>query len=333
MKIGIMSFAHHHAESYINCLQKVDGVDWIGVADVDQSRAKAFAAQTNSHFYASYEDLLAEKPAGVIITSENSNHRELVEMAASRKVNILCEKPLATTREDAIDMVQTCKKAGVVLMTAFPMRFSPAALAIKQQLDNGDFGQIYCFNGSNQGELPSKYRKWFIDRKLAGGGAVMDHTVHLVDLFRWYLNSEVVEIFAGINHIFHGSEVAPDMETGGQVFITFDNGVFATIDCSWSRPENWPTWGGLSFELVCERGAALIDGFSQNVTTFGKDPVHPTWSFWGSDMNQAMITEFVNSIHENRAPLITGVDGLRAVEVALAAYESVRIGQPVKVNY
>ncbi|MHC1784868.1 MAG: Gfo/Idh/MocA family protein [Anaerolineaceae bacterium] len=333
MKIGIMSFAHHHAESYINSLQKVDGVDWIGVADIDQPRAKAFAAQTNSHYYSSYEGLLAAKPEGVIITAENSNHRALVEMAASQKVNILCEKPLATTREDARNMVQTCKKAGVLLMTAFPMRFSPPALAIKQQLDRGDFGRIYCFNGSNQGELPSKYRNWFIDRKLAGGGAIMDHTVHLVDLFRWYLNSEVVEVYAGTNHIFHASEVEPDVETGGQVFLTFANGVFATIDCSWSRPGNWPTWGGLSFELVCERGAVLMDGFSQNVTTYGRDPAHPTWGFWGSDMNREMITEFVQSIRENRLPSVTGVDGLRAVEVALAAYDSVRIGQPVRIEY
>lgn len=331
MKIGIMSFAHHHAESYINGLRNVDGVDWIGVADSDQARGKTFASQFNAHYFKSYDDLLASKPDGVIITAENIDHRKLVELAASQKINILCEKPLATTREDAFEMVKSCEKDGVKLMTAFPMRFSPPAIAIKQQMDRGEFGKVYCFNSSNQGELPSKYRAWFIDKDLAGGGAIIDHTVHLVDLFRWYLSSEVVEVFANANRIFHAGEVGENLETGGQVFITFANNVFATIDCSWSRPENWPTWGGLSFELVCERGAVLMDGFSQNITLFGKNPPHPTWSYWGSDMNREMITEFVQSIQEDRPPSVTGVDGLRAVEVALAAYDSIRTGQPVRV--
>jgi predicted dehydrogenase len=331
MKIGIMSFAHHHAESYFASLLNMEDVECIGVADSDQARGKTFASQSNAHYFNSSDDLLASKPDGVIITAENIYHRKLVELAASQKINILCEKPLATTREDAVAMVKTCDKAGIRLMTAFPMRFSPPAIAIKQQMDHGEFGKIYCFNSSNQGELPSKYRAWFIDKHLAGGGAIIDHTVHLVDLFRWYLSSEVVEVFACANRIFHAGEVGENLETGGQVCITFANNVFATIDCSWSRPENWPAWGGLSFELVCERGAVLMDGFSQNITVFSKNPAHPTWGFWGSDMNREMIAEFVQSIREDRPPSVTGVDGLRAVEVALAAYDSVRTGQPVRI--
>lgn len=332
MKIGIMSFAHHHAEGYINALRKIEGVDWVGVADADQTRARDFADRTKSHYFSSYEDLLAARPDGVIVTAENNNHRALVDMAALSKINVLCEKPIATTLEDSWAMVKACKHAGVAFMTAFPMRFSPPAVIVKQQIDRGEFGKVYCFNGSNQGELPRKYREWFIDKQLAGGGAVVDHTVHLVDLFRWYLNSEVVEVYARTNRIFHADDVPQEIETGGMVFLTFANGVFATIDCSWSRPDNWPTWGGLSFELVCERGAVLVDGFSQNVTTYSSQAGHPTWGFWGTDSNQEMITEFVNAIRENRAPAVTGLDGLRAVEVALAAYESDRLGQPVKLN-
>jgi predicted dehydrogenase len=209
------------------------------------------------------------------------------------------------------------------------MRFSPPLLEVQKRLHGGDFGQVYCFNATNQGELPSKHRAWFVDKTLAGGGALMDHTVHLVDIMRWFLHSEVSEVYAQSNHIFHASEV--EVETGGLELITFKNGVFASIDCSWCRPPYWPTWGGLTFEMVAERGAVLVDGFRQNLTIYSHANRRPQWAFWGTDINQAMIGEFAAAIREQRRPAVTGVDGLRAVQATLAAYESARRGQPVRL--
>lgn len=332
MKIGIMSSAHHHSEGYIQCLRNLPGVEVIGIADEDPTRGQQFAGNFQTHLFASYEDLLDHKPDAVIVTSENNRHRALVEMAASSHIHVLCEKPIATTLEDAKAMLDVCDKAGVVLMTAFPMRFSPPVVEVKKGIEAGDFGKIFCFNSTNQGELPKKYRTWFVDKILAGGGAVMDHTVHLADLLRWYLNSEVVEVYATTNHVFYQDEVEKDVETGGLISITFANGIFATIDCSWCRPYNWPTWGGLTFEMVTERGAVLVDAFKQNLTVYRNQPAQPAWYFWGSDPNQGMVAEFVTAIKQNRAPLVTGWDGYRAVEIALAAYESDKTGQPVKLK-
>ena len=131
MKIGIMSFAHHHAESYIGNLRAIPGVELLGIADDDAERGQQFAAQFDVHLFPTYEALLAEKPDGVLVCSENNNHRALVEMAAQAGAHILCEKPLATTREDAQAMIDACREAGVILMTAFPMRFSALDAAAK----------------------------------------------------------------------------------------------------------------------------------------------------------------------------------------------------------
>ena len=330
MKIGILSFAHHHAEAYIANLRAIPDVDLIGVADIDAGRGERFAQAYETAFYPDYGDLLEAGPDGVIVCSENSRHRPLVEMAAARGVHVLCEKPLATTLLDARAMVDACEKAGVLLMTAFPMRFSTPILEVKNRLDSGDLGRVYCFNASNNGELPTKHRAWFVDRELAGGGALMDHTVHLVDLMRWYLGSEVQEVYAQTNKVFYAGEV--EVETGGLEMITFQNGVFATIDTSWSRPPYWPTWGGLAFEMVTERGAVVVDAFKQNLTVYSQAEKRPVWSYWGSDANVAMIEDFVSSIREGRPPRATGVDGLRAVEVTLAAYESAGRGQPVSLD-
>jgi predicted dehydrogenase len=251
-------------------------------------------------------------------------------MAAAAGVHVLCEKPLATSVEDAAAMVETCEKAGVTLMTAFPMRFSAPLIEIKARLQAGELGRIYCYNATNQGELPTKHRQWFVDKELAGGGALMDHTVHLVDIMRWYMDSEVVEVYAQSNRIFHANEV--EVETGALEMITFDNGVFASIDASWSRPPYWPTWGGLGFEMITERGAVIVDAFKQNLTVYSHALQRPTWIYWGSDANQAMVEEFITAIREKRQPAVTGVDGLRAVEVTLAAYESAQSGQAVRLE-
>jgi len=331
MKIGILSFAHHHGEAYISNLRRMDGVELLGVADDDISRGQKIADQNEARFFPSYEALLEAKPDGVIICTENNRHLPLVEMAASRGVNILCEKPIATTLKDAQAIVDTCDKAGVLLMTAFPMRFSAPLMEIKTHVDNGDFGKVYCFNATNQGELPTKYRAWFVDPELAGGGAIMDHTVHLVDMMRWFISSEVETMYARSNRIFHADEV--QVETGALEMLTFENGLFATIDASWSRPQYWPTWGGLTFEMVTTCGTVMVDAFRQNLNVYRHDWQRSNWAYWGSDMNHAMVSEFAAAIRENRQPLVTGMDGLRAVEATLAAYESDRTGQVVQVKH
>jgi predicted dehydrogenase len=330
IKIGILSFAHHHGEAYISNLRRMTDAELLGVADDDSARGQKIANQNEASWFPSYEALLDAKPDGVIICTENNRHRSLVEVIAARGIHVLCEKPIATNLEDARAIVEACDKAGVLLMTAFPMRFSAPLLEIKARLDNGDFGEIYCFNGTNQGELPTKHRAWFVDPELAGGGAIMDHTVHLVDIMRWFTGSEVDTMYARSNRIFHADEV--DVETGALEMLTFENGVFATIDASWSRPQYWPTWGGLTIEIITQRGAVVVDAFRQNLSVYRHDWQRSNWAYWGSDMNHAMVSDFIAAIRERRPPGVTGVDGLRAVAAALAAYESVRTGQTVPVK-
>jgi predicted dehydrogenase len=329
MRIGILSFAHLHAEAYIQNLRAIPGVEMIGIADEDRARGEHFAHYFDAPLYESYEALLADRPDAVVICSENARHRPLVELAASAGVHVLCEKPLATNPDDARAMVAACKKAGVKLMTAFPMRFSTPLLEIKKMLDAGGLGTVYACNTANQGECPKHLRAWFVDKELAGGGALTDHIVHLADVLRWYLHSEVTEVYATANHILYAEET--DVETGGIVMLTFANGTFATIDCSWSKPPYYPTWGGLKMDLIGEKGVATVDAFKQVMTIYNHDRQRPAYAYWGSDANQAMIEDFVAAVRDDRAPRVTGEDGLKAVEIVAAAYQSVAAGQPVKV--
>lgn len=326
MKIGILSFAHVHAEAYIHNLLAIPSLEMIGLADEDEARGRQYAHEFDVHLYPNYEALLVDAD-GVIICSENSRHRSLTELAAQAGVHVLCEKPLATTLADAQAMIDHCRSAGVILMMAFPMRFSVPVKQVKERLNLGDLGQVYCLNTTNQGRMPINERRWFVDKELAGGGAMMDHIVHLADIMRWCLGQEVREVYAQANKILHAEKV--DVETGGLIMLTFADGTFASIDASWSKPLNYPTWGGLTMEIISQRGLTVVDAFSQNINRFVQDPPENTWVYWGSDSNQAMVEEFVSAIEQNRQPEVTGEDGYKALEIVLAAYQSAESGQPV----
>jgi predicted dehydrogenase len=160
----------------------------------------------------------------------------------------------------------------------------------------------------------------------AGGGAVMDHTVHLADIMRWWLGAEAVEVYAEINHVIHPEA---QVETGGILTLTFDTGVIATIDCSWSRPDNYPTWGGLSIEALGTEGVFAVDAFAERLDVW--TGASAKWVDWGYDPNRSMIEHFVGAVRGDHALIVTGIDGLRATEVALAAYRAVESGQPAEV--
>ncbi len=330
MRIGIMSFAHLHAEGYIQNLRQSPGVEMIGFSDTDAERGQHFAQVFDARWFPTHEALLTEKPDGVIVCSENAHHRELVEMAAKAGVHILCEKPIEVTLADAEAMRDICAANQVNFMTAFPSRFGPAAGATKALLARGDLGRILELTGINHSEIPREHRAWFAQKALAGGGAVMDHTVHLVDLMRWFFECEVAEVYAEVDNLFYPGEV--DVDTAGIVILTMANGVIASVDCSWSRPTYYPRWGNFRFEMVGENGFTIVDALKQYHTVYSQSaPRNPMWVGWGSDSDQGMVNEFVASIREMREPSVTWNDGYQALRVALACYESAAKGQPVRL--
>lgn len=330
LRMGLLSVAHLHADGYVGALRDLPGVEFVGFADEDQTRGEAFARQHQTHFYPTYQALLADNIDGVVICSENSRHLPLIELAAAARVGILCEKPLATTLSDAERAVQVCDQAGVVLKTAFPMRFNAPAMEIHNLIMHGGLGTVYAINGTNQGECPHHHRAWFVDPVLAGGGAIADHTVHLADMFRWMLNTEPVEVYAEANHILY-ADVAPDVETGGIVSLKLADGTIATIDCSWSKPPYYPTWGGLAMDVIGSGGLATMNAFQQNLTVYRHSAGRAAFSGWGSNADRAMLEDFTAALRGEKSRGASGVDGLRAVAVVMAAYDSIRTGKPVRL--
>lgn len=331
MRIGILSFAHLHAEGYQANLKKIPGVELAGFSHPNPEEGRHFAAQYGLRWFPRHEDLLAQGLDGVVICSENAKHRELVEMAAQAGCQILCEKPIETNPSDAQAMRDVCQQNGVHFMTAFPMRFAASTQSVRSAIQGGQLGRIYGVNGINHSEIPRAHRAWFADKALAGGGAVMDHVVHLADLLRWYFGAEVAEVYAEVDNLFYPNEVSVD--TAGLLLLRLANGVQASIDCSWSRPTTYPRWGHLKMEVVGERGTVVMDSFAQYLTLYRRSaPRNPSWVGFGPDPNQAMMEEFIASLRQKREPSVTWNDGYQALRVALAAYQSASTHLPVALD-
>lgn len=315
MKIGMVSFAHSHAYSYANALESLSGVEICGIYDEDVERGKKAAERYNTIYYNDQAEFLAQPINAVIICSENSKHKEMVINAAKAKKHILCEKPVATNIEDAQEMILACESHEVTLQIAYPVRFSSPIQELKEMIDNDELGDIIAFRTTNRGQNPGG---WFIDQDESGGGAVLDHTVHMVDIMRWYLNEEVVEVDAIVDSYFH--EI--DIDDAGILTLEFENGVIATHDASWSRFDEFPTWGDVTIEVIGTKQTVKVDARQEHLRIYGTGSKSLKHAFFGNDMNLGLVADFVNCLEEGRDPSITGYDGLKSLEVALAAYES-----------
>lgn len=327
LRIGMISFAHMgHANSYAAGLQAIECVEITGVYDDDPQRGQKAAERFNTTFYPDYKQLLGQVD-GVVISSENSKHYRLAIEAAEANKHILVEKPITTDGAEARELIDLCAKKGLVLQTAFPVRLNESVKKVKRQIDSGDIGDIVAIAATNHGKMPGG---WFVNYALSGGGAVLDHTVHVVDLMRWYLQSEVKEVYSEADTLLHEIPV----DDCGLLSMVFDNGVIATLDTSWSRPESFSTWGNVTMRIIGTKGAIHLDAFAQAGSLWenGSAASHK-YVNWGDKSNTALVEEFVASIRECRQSGITGMDGLRAAEVAWSAYESVKQGKTVQVKH
>jgi UDP-N-acetylglucosamine 3-dehydrogenase len=329
VRVGIVSFSHVHSPAYAGVLGDLNTADFVGITDEDAGRGAEAAEQFGVRFFHSAHSLFEEVDA-VVVCSENKYHARDVIPALQGRVHVLCEKPIATTVEDARAMIQASENSGSQLRTAFPVRYLPPVARAREIVRGGSMGRVLAVNGTNHGQIPGG---WFLDPELAGGGAVMDHTVHLADLLRWMLDVEVKSVYAEVDSFFGagGTDDAAiltlELEGG-----SFADGAFATIDPSWSRGEGYPTWGDVTLRISGTSGVLDVDPFAQPLKTFDHETGSPSWSYVGEDMNALMLADFLRGVAEDDPSGASGLDGLRTFEVVLAAYRSGEDHEPKRVE-
>ena len=327
ISLGILSTAHGHANSYAAVSENVEDAEVVAVADDDETRGREFADRHGIDFRP-IEKVL-DRVDAVIVCSENARHIEWVKRAAAAGVDVLCEKPLATSGSDAEAIVDACTEAGVRLGVAMPVRFAEPARHAKAAIEAGNVGTVQAFVGTNL--LKLKAEGWMVDPALSGGGAIMDHSVHIIDLVRWMSCQEVVEVYAEAGPAFSDTPV----EDVDVLSMTLEDGTPATHDGSWRQPTEWDFWGDVTLRIIGTDGVIEIDCFDQTLkhTHDGGDDPGIDSLYWGSNMDEGLIRDFVAAIRDDREPAIPGREGAREVRVVDAAYESIDTGQPVRIEY
>lgn len=329
VKVGIVSFAHVHAPEYAAVLAALDAADFVGIADVDVDRGRRAADEWGVRSFDEPRALF-EAVEAVVVCSENRRHAEDAIAALGSGVHVLCEKPISTTIEDARAMIRASQETGRQLRVAFSVRYLPAVRRAREIVLSGALGRVLAVSGTNHGQMPGG---WFLDPDAAGGGAVMDHTVHVADALRWILGAEASSVYAEVGSFF-GAEGIDD---GAILTLEFEggaiaDGAFATIDPSWSRGEGYPTWGDVTLRITGTSGVLDVDPFARHLTTFDHASESASWTPLGEDMNVLMLEDFLRGVAEDRPAGASAVDGLRALEIVLAAYRSGEDHQPRRVE-
>ncbi|MCA9834018.1 MAG: Gfo/Idh/MocA family oxidoreductase [Thermomicrobiales bacterium] len=320
VKVAMLSFAHQHAIGYAMVLNALPDVEITVIADEDADRGQHWAQTFNTQWVASIDEALAMDVDCVVVCSENVHHKTMTIAAAKAGKHVLCEKPLATTVDDATSMIAACEEAGVQLMTAFPVRFNASILALKDAVHSEHFGETLTIAARNPGTNPGQ---WFVDPALSGGGAVIDHTVHVVDVLRFIYGAEVTEVYAQSGNKLAGG-VSDDT---GLLMFKLSNGVPVSLDTSWTRPSNWPIWGGVTLDVIGEFGVLFANAYNNNYDLAETTTPSYTWQPVEHTGDPEMVSAFIDAVRNGTDVPVTGTDGLRALEVALAAMKSAESNQ------
>ena len=328
VRVGIVSFAHVHAPPYAAALAGLEAADFVGIAD-DAARGREAADRLGVRFFEE-AGALFEAVDAVVVCSENRSHGEDAISALENGVHVLCEKPLATGLEDALAMIRASKATGRQLGTAFPVRYLPAIVRAREIVRSGGVGRVLAVNATNHGQIPGG---WFLDPEASGGGAVMDHTVHVADLLRWMLDVEAGSVYAEVGSFFGAGGVDDGaILTLGLEGGALADGTFATVDPSWSRGDGFPTWGDVTLRITGTAGVLDVDPFARHLTSFDHETGTASWAYTGEDMNALMLKDFLRGVAEDDPAGASGIDGLRALEIVLAAYGSGRSHEPQRVQ-
>lgn len=348
--LGCGKVAHLHAKA----VQNLSNAKLAGVWSRSEHSAKTFAAQYNVPFYTDVETLIqTEKVDLVIVCTPHPFHPEPAEKAAIAGAHVLVEKPLASTLEDADRIIAACKKAGVKLGVISQRRWYEPVMRVKEAIVAGKIGKPVLGTINMLGWRDKNYYdadEWRGTWIMEGGGVLVNQAPHQLDILLWFMGEidEVYGLWRNLNHPYI------EVEDTAVAIIKFKNGGIGNIIVSNSQKPG--IYGkvhvhgenGASVGVQTDGGAMFIAGMSGIL----EPPVNDIWSVPGEEnllekwkaedsahfhsidpmvyYMERQIEDFLDSIANNREPLVTGDDGRRTVELFTAIYRSARDNRPVK---
>jgi len=292
--------------------------------------------------YTDHRELLRDPRVEMIhISAPNYIHARITVDAAQAGKHVVCEKPLCVTLEEADEMLDACRKAGVLLLYAEELFFAPKYVKAKQMADEGAFGRIHLVKQGEKHNGP--HADWFWDVKQSGGGALMDLGCHGIAFCWWFLGMpKLKSVYAQLSTQVHQDRTEGDDEA--ITILEFEGGAMGVVENSWNRP------GGMddSIEVFGDKGQTYADMLMGNALPtysevgFGyaveKASTTRGWTYpvfeehWNYGFPQEM-RHFARCVRGKETPISDGRTGRFVQEVLYAAYASAGLGRKVPMPF
>ncbi len=311
----------------------------VAVCDIIKERADKIASQYEGvAVYTDYETMLNEAQLDLVhVCLPSGMHADFGCMAAKKGINVITEKPIDVTLEAADRLIRTCRECGVKLSTISQHRFDPDLAELKRWVDEGRLGKLTTGCSHTKWHRSQEYYDsgdWRGTWALDGGGALMNQSVHYVDMLQ-YMLGEVEEVYAYCETLTHERIEVEDVAVAS---VKFKSGAVGMIEGNTTAYPGFCT----RLDVYGSKGGVIIENDRFREWKIGeekwraeddKDKAQAAGSavLYGNS-HARQIADVVDAILENREPLITGQAARHPLAIILAIYESARTHQPVQVK-
>lgn len=329
VKIGVIGCGsiakHRHLPEYANN----KNVEIVAVCDIVAERAQETADKYNAIAYTSYEELLAnEDVEAVSVCTPNYLHAPVSIAALKAGKHVLCEKPMATSKEEAEEMIAAAKASNKKLMIAHNQRFVPSHQKARQLVASGELGKIYSFrtafgHGGPEGWSVDGANSWFFKKEQAFIGAMGDLGVHKTDLLRYILGEEFVEVGAFVET---SAKENADVDDTAVCVLKTESGIIGTLAASWSYVSKEDNATIIYAENAIVRleddpvNSVIVQYKNGEVVKYELGGIQTNES--GGQTSSQVVDQFITSIVNDVEPPVSGEEGMKSLQVVLAALAS-----------
>jgi scyllo-inositol 2-dehydrogenase (NAD+) len=317
--LGVGDMGKCHAE---NILRSVPEARLVAVADPAENRVKAVATELEvEHTFTRLEDMLEHKDIDcVVIAAPDKFHARAICAAALAGKHILCEKPLAINLEDAHDALDAVARAGVHLQVGFMRRYDPGYSAAKQRIEAGEIGDPVLFKSIGRDRDAPPIAAY---QSRLNGMLLYNNTIHDFDLSRWLMQDEVSEV-----QTYATVAIRPEIAQYGDVVasvvnLKYQRGAIGNVESFVQANYGYD----VRTEIVGSKGSILVGSLQQTPVTFltrdgGTQILQDHFLARFASAYVAEVKDFIQNMLNDRPPRVSGEDGLRALEIAVAAERS-----------
>jgi UDP-N-acetylglucosamine 3-dehydrogenase len=340
-KFGVIGAGSIARQRHLPELLDNPNAEIAAVCDANLKRAKELTDLYGGKAFSDYQDLIALKDLdAVIVCATNTTHAEMTIAALQAGKHVMCEKPMATTLKDARAMIDASEQTGKFLMIAHNQRLAPACVKAKEILQSGKLGRVLTFQ-TVFGHPGSEYwaidgaSTWFYQKKITAFGVMGDLGIHKIDLVHWLLDQDFTEAaaMAGTLNKRNAKDELIDVEDNAVCLLKTDRGVLGTVAVSWTyqKEDNSTIIYGEKgvLRIYAHPEYQLIVDYSSTEGEFHKVGEIPTNI---KQIKSGIIDLFVDSLVANRKPEISGEEGYKALNTALACFEAIETKKAVTIR-